>query len=147
MEVAVHPVLKASSVYLPQWTPFKKREFNLVYVMPRAINRSSSCSHCHRIMDHHLSVGLSSAVYRLLHPPIDEESTPEIRQARMKIVMDEGIIRICRYIVLQNRIPVGRRSIHRMGFVNNRSKTLEKVLQRLMFIELSLILHSHVISI
>ena len=80
-------------------------------------------------------------------PPLDEESTPEIRQARMKIVMDEGIIRICRYIVLQNRIPVGRRSIHRMGFVNNRSKTLEKVLQRLMFIELSLILHSHVISI
>ena len=60
-------------------------------------------------MDHHLSVGLSSAVYR---------STPEIRQAQMKIVMDEGIIRICRYIVLQNFIPVGRGSIHRMGFVN-----------------------------
>ena len=72
-------------------------------------------------MDHHLSVGLSSAVYRLLHPsppPIDEESTPKIRQAQMKIVIDEGIIRICRYIVLQNWIPVGRRSIHRMGFVN-----------------------------
>ena len=69
------------------------------------------------IMDHHLLVGLNSAVYRLLHPPIDEESTPEIRQTRMKIVMDEGIIRICRYIVLKNRIPVGRRSIHRMGFV------------------------------
>ena len=68
MEVAVHPVLKARSVYPPQWTPFKKREFNQVYTMPRAINRSSSCSHCHHIMDHHLSVGLSSAVYRLLHP-------------------------------------------------------------------------------
>ena len=66
-------------------------------------------------------MGLSSAVYQLLHPPpprpIDEESTPEICQAQMKIVMDEGIIRICRYMVLQNRIPVGRRSIHRMGFV------------------------------
>ena len=81
-------------------------------------------------------------------PTIDEESTPEIRQARMmKIVMDEGIIRICRYIVLQNRIPLGRRILHRMGFVNNRWKTLERVLQRLMFIERSLILHSHVISI
>ena len=68
-------------------------------------------------MDHHLLVGLSSAVYRLFHLRIDDESTPEIRQAQMKIVMDEGIIRICRYIVLQNRIPVGRRSIHRMGFV------------------------------
>ena len=66
-------------------------------------------------------MGLSSAVYQLLPPPpppIDEESTPEICQAQMKIVMDEGIIRICRYIILQNCIPVGRRSIHRMGFVN-----------------------------
>ena len=63
MEVAVHPVLKARSVYPPQWTPFKKREFNQVYTTPRAINRSSSCSQYHRIMDHHLSVGLSSAVY------------------------------------------------------------------------------------
>ena len=118
MEVVVHPVLKGRLVYPPQWTPFKKREFNQVYTTPWAINRSSSCSHCHHIMDHHLSVGLSSAVYRLLHPPFDEESTPEIRQAQTKIVMDEGIIRICRYIVLQNCIPVGRRSIHRMGFVN-----------------------------
>ena len=46
-------------------------------------------------MDHHLLVGLSSAVYRLLHPRIEDESTPEIRQVQMKIVMDEGIIRIC----------------------------------------------------
>ena len=66
--------------------------------MPPAINCLSSCSHC--------------------PPPIDEESTPEICQAQMKILMDEGIIRICRYIVLQNCIPVGGRSIHRMGFVN-----------------------------
>ena len=42
----------------------------------------------------------------------------KICQAQMKILMDEGIIRICRYIVLQNCIPVGGRSIHRMGFVN-----------------------------
>lgn len=118
MEGAVHPVLKARSVYPPQWTPFKKREFNQVYTMSRAISHSSSSSHCHRIMDHHLLVGLSSAVYRLLHPRIDDESTPEIRQAQMKIVMDEGIICICRYIVLRNCIPVGRGSIHRVGFVN-----------------------------
>ena len=61
--------------------------FKMIYQMPNPEPRTTCCSRCRKIIDHHLSVGLSTALYRLLHPPLGEEMIPELLQKRMKDVM------------------------------------------------------------
>lgn len=61
----------------------------------------TSRSHCYRVIDHHLSVGLSAVVYHLLNPPLRKEKSSDIRRVRMKNVMDEDIDRICRFKLLR----------------------------------------------
>ena len=99
------------------------------------VGRTTNCSHCHRIIDHHLSVALSIAVNRLLCPPLEEETTDEIKNARTKIVMDEGIFRICHFVITQRSLPTGKRNCQRMGFVNPAIRTLYQLLDTIFFRE------------
>lgn len=62
-------------------------------------------------------MGLSIAVYRLLCPPL-KEATDEIKNARMTIVMDEGIFRICHFVITQGSLPTGKCNCQRMDFLN-----------------------------
>lgn len=78
---------------------------------------------------------LHSLVYRLLNPPLGEETTPDIQRQRMKNVMDEGICRVFRFIITQNKMPTGKRNAHRLGFVNPALISLNQLLNRIAFIE------------
>lgn len=104
--------------YPPVWKPVRRKTFNMIFEMPYPSERSTCCCHCHKIIDHHLSVDLSPAVYRLLNPPLGEETTPDILRKRMKNVMDAGISRILQFIITQNNIKVGTRNCQRMGYAN-----------------------------
>ena len=99
------------------------------------VGRTTNCSHRHCIIDHHLSMGLSIAVYRLLCPPLKEEATDEIKNARMTMVMDEGIFRICHFAITQRSLPTGKCNCQRMDFVNPAIRMLYQLPDRKSFIE------------
>lgn len=71
-----------SPSFPPVWKLRKLKNLKMIYQLHRPPIRSSGCHHCHRIVDHRLSVGLSSAIYRVMNPPRGEETTREITQAR-----------------------------------------------------------------
>ena len=73
-----------SPSFPPVWKLGKLKNLKMIYQLHRPPIRSSGCHHCHRIVDHHLSMGLSSAIYRVMNPPWGEETTREITQARME---------------------------------------------------------------
>lgn len=107
----------------------------MIHRMVNCGRRTTRCSHCQRVIHHHLSVGLSSAIYRLLNPPLGEGTDTDIQPLRMKNVMDEGIDWICRFLITQNQMPVGERNVQRMGYVNPSINTLDQMINRIASIE------------
>ena len=89
--VSVDGMLPRKPVYLPIWKLAKKKNFEMIHRMVNCGRRTRRCSHCQRVIHHYLSVGLSSAIYRLLNPPLGEGTDTDIQPLRMKNVMDEGI--------------------------------------------------------
>lgn len=134
--VPIAGMLPLKAPYPPAWKPGRKRNFNMIYQMPNRGERTTTkCGHCHRVIDHHLSVGLSSAVYRPLNPPLGEETTPDIQCQRMKNVMDEGICQVFHFIITQNKMPTGKHNAHRMSLVNPALISRNHLLNRIAFIE------------
>lgn len=133
VHVLIQPQLPFKSPYPPQWKPVENKRFRMIYKMLNAQRCTTKCSHYHRVIDHHLSVGLSSAAYRLLNPPLGEEASPEIRRVRMKNIMDEGFDRICRFrfLITQKKMTVGKRNVKRMGYVNPTICSLYDLLHRI----------------
>lgn len=74
------------SIHPPSWKPVTKKKFHMIHKTPN-VGRTTNCSHRHCIIAHHLSMGLSIAVYRLPCPPVKEEATDEIKNAQMTMVM------------------------------------------------------------
>ena len=65
--VATQPL---KSIYPPSWKPVRKKNFDMIHKTPN-VGRTTNCSHYHPIIDYHLSVGLSIAVYCLICPPLE----------------------------------------------------------------------------
>ena len=53
----------------------------------------------------------------------------------MKMVMDEGIFRICHSVITQRSLQTGKRNCQRMGFVNPAIRTMYQLFDRISFIE------------
>lgn len=133
--------------YPPVWKPVRRKPFNMIFEMPNPSERSTCCCHCHKIIDHHLSVDLSSAVYRLLKSPLGEETTPDILRKRMTNVMNAGISRILQFIITQKNMKVGRRNCQRMGYANRALVTYRDALNRIEFIERAAFFYQDVFSL
>ena len=76
-------MLPLKQPYPPVRKPVRRKTFNMIFGMPCPSERSTCCRHCLKIIDHHLSVDLSPAVYLLLNPMLGEETTPDILRKRM----------------------------------------------------------------
>lgn len=85
--ISVDGMLLLKPVYPPIWKLAKNNNFDMIHRMANCGRRTTRCSHCHRVINHHLSVGLSSVIYRLLNPPLGEGTDTDIQLVRMKNVM------------------------------------------------------------
>lgn len=70
-------------------------------------------------------------IYRLLNPPLGEGTDTDIQLVRTKNIMDEGIDRICRFLMTQNKMPGSKRNVQRMGYVNPSINTLDQMINRM----------------